>query len=62
MLLGAAFGFGGAVAFKAADVLSIQRAMYVLANVFLLALGIKLALNAHGIGWLQHAGASSSAG
>jgi sulfite exporter TauE/SafE len=56
MLLGAAFGFGGAAALKAADALSIQRAIYVLANVFLLALGIKLALNAHGIGWLQHAG------
>jgi len=59
MLLGAAFGFGGATALKAADVLSIQHAMYVIANVFLLALGIKLALNAHGMGWLQHAGAKT---
>ncbi len=57
MLLGAAFGLGGAAALKLAGVLSIQRTMYVLANLFLLALGIKLALNAHGIGWLQHAGA-----
>jgi sulfite exporter TauE/SafE len=57
MLLGAAFGFGGAAALKAADVLSMQRVLYVLANVFLLVLGIKLALDAPGVGWLQRAGA-----
>ena len=56
-LLGAAFGAGGAALLKAADLLTLQRAMYVFANALLLVLGVRLALNTQGHGWLQRAGA-----
>jgi sulfite exporter TauE/SafE len=56
-LLGAAFGAGGAALLKAADLLTLQRGMYVFANLVLLALGVRLALNKQGDGWLQRAGA-----
>jgi len=60
-LLGAAFGAGGSALLKAADLLTLQRTLFVVANILLLALGVRLALNAQGGGWLQRAGARSFA-
>jgi uncharacterized protein len=59
MLLGAAFGTAGAVALQVTDLLPVQRALYVLANVFLLLLGLSLAARGAGVGWLQRAGAGA---
>ena len=56
-LLGAAFGAGGSAVLRAADLLTWQRGMYLFANLLLLALGLRLALNLQGDGWLQRAGA-----
>jgi sulfite exporter TauE/SafE len=56
MLLGAVFGAAGAAALEAADLLPIQRAMYVIANIFLLILGLSLATRTPGVGWLQRIG------
>lgn len=56
-LLGAAFGAGGSAVLRAADLLTWQRGMYIFANLLLLALGVRLALNLHRDGWLQRAGA-----
>jgi uncharacterized protein len=56
MLLGAAFGATGAVARQLTDLLPVQRAMYVFANIFLLLLGLSLATRRTGVGWLQRAG------
>ena len=57
MLLGAAFGATGAVARQLTDLLPVQRALYVFANIFLLLLGLSLATRHVGVGWLQRAGA-----
>jgi uncharacterized protein len=57
MLLGAAVGAGGSAVLRAADLLTWQRGMYLFANLLLLALGLRLALNLQGDGWLQRAGA-----
>jgi sulfite exporter TauE/SafE len=57
MLLGAAFGAAGSVVLQGVDILPIQRALYVIANVFLLVLAWSLATCSAGAGWLQHAGA-----
>jgi sulfite exporter TauE/SafE len=57
MLLGAAFGAGGSAVLMAVDLLTWQRGMYVFANLLLLTLGVRLALNLQGDGWLQRAGA-----
>ena len=60
-LLGTAFGAGGAALLRANDVLTLQRTMFVFANVLLLVLGVSLALNTQGRGWLQRAGARAFA-
>jgi len=57
--LGAAFGATGAMALGAADLVPVQRALYLAANVFLLLLGASLALGTPGIAWLQRAGAAA---
>lgn len=57
-LLGMAFGAAGAAALELSALLPLQRAMYVVANVFLLLLGLSLATGRAGVGWLQRAGAS----
>jgi sulfite exporter TauE/SafE len=54
--LGAAFGASGAVALTAADFVPLQRALYLLANLLLLALGMTVALGTPGIPWLQRMG------
>jgi uncharacterized protein len=59
MLLGTAFGAAGAAALQAANLLPVQRAMYVVANIFLLLLGLSLATRAAGVAWLQRAGAGA---
>ncbi len=56
-LLGAVFGAAGAAALNSAALLPMQRLLYVAANVFLIAMGLSLALRAPGIAWLQRAGA-----
>jgi uncharacterized protein len=58
MLLGAAFGAAGAAALQAADLLPVQRTLYVLANLFLLWLGVSLVTRTAGIPWLQRIGGS----
>lgn len=58
VLLGAAFGAAGGMALAAADLLPLQRALYVVANLFLLLLAVGIAMRAGGGGWLQRAGAS----
>jgi len=57
MLLGAAFGTAGAAALQVTDLVPVQRALYVCANVFLLLLGLSLAAHGEGAGWLQRMGA-----
>jgi hypothetical protein len=57
-LLGAGFGAVGGAAFALADWLPAQRALYVVANLFLLLLGLAIALKRDGLKWLQRAGAS----
>jgi sulfite exporter TauE/SafE len=59
MLLGAAFGAAGAVALQAADLLPVQRVLYVIANVFLLILASSLATRSAGIAWLQRIGGTA---
>jgi uncharacterized protein len=59
MLLGTAFGAAGGVALEAANLLPVQRAMYVIANVFLLLLGLSLATRTVGVAWLQRVGVSA---
>jgi sulfite exporter TauE/SafE len=55
-LLGAAFGTAGSLVLQGIDILPIQRALYVIANVFLLVLGLSLATRSAGAGWLQRVG------
>ncbi len=59
MLLGTVVGAAGAWALRAADFLPLQRALYVVANIFLLLLGTRLALGTPGLAWLQRAGANA---
>jgi sulfite exporter TauE/SafE len=56
MLLGIAFGAAGAAALEAANFLPVQRVMYVIANFFLLLLGLSLATRTVGVAWLQRVG------
>jgi sulfite exporter TauE/SafE len=55
-LLGAVAGGAGGQALAAAGWLPMQRAMFVVANVFLLLLGLAIAGRAAGVPWLQRAG------
>jgi sulfite exporter TauE/SafE len=57
-MLGAVFGAAGAAALQAVDLLPLQRTIYVVANVFLLLLGVSLATRTAGVGWLQRMGGS----
>jgi sulfite exporter TauE/SafE len=57
-LLGAAFGAAGAATMSASAGLPLQRALYVVANVFLLALALAIAGPRGGIAWLERAGAA----
>jgi len=59
MALGAAFGTAGAAVLQAADLLPVQRALYVIANVFLLVLGLSLVSRSTGVAWLQRAGGTA---
>lgn len=61
-LLGMAFGTVGALALSAAALLPLQRALYLAANIFLLLLGVNLALGTPGVAWLQRAGAAAFSG
>ena len=58
-VLGSAFGAAGAVALAAADLLPLQRALYLAANLFLLLLGVRLAFGTPGVAWLQRGGATA---
>jgi hypothetical protein len=55
-LVGAAFGAVGGLALAAPSILSLQRGLYVVANVFLLVLAVAIATGAGGNGRLQQAG------
>ena len=55
-LVGAAFGAVGGLALAAPSLLSLQRGLYVVANVFLLVLAVAIATGAGGNGRLQQAG------
>jgi len=57
VLLGAAFGAGGAAALRAAEFLPIQRALYVIANGFLLLLAASLVTRSLALEGLQRIGA-----
>jgi hypothetical protein len=58
VLLGAALGAAGGAALATADWLPLQRALFVLANLFLLALGLTIAWKREGLAPLQRAGAA----
>jgi hypothetical protein len=59
-LLGALAGSAGALAMSASvSLLPLQRALYVVANLFLLGLAIGIAGRGRGFAWLQQAGASA---
>lgn len=60
-LLGAAFGAAGATVLDTAALLPLQHALYILANLFLFALGLSLAFGGIGVAWLQRAGAAAFA-
>lgn len=55
-ILGATFGQLGGIALGAVDWLSLQRAVFVVANMFLLSLGIGLVWKHEGVASLQRAG------
>ena len=55
--LGAAFGVAGAATLEAGVLLPLQRTLYVVANIFLLLLGLSVAVGLPGITPLQRAGA-----
>ena len=57
-LVGAAFGAVGGIALAAPGLLSVQRGLYVVANLFLLALAVAIVGGSAHAGWLQRAGAS----
>jgi sulfite exporter TauE/SafE len=56
-LVGAAFGAVGGLALTAPGLLSLQRGLYVVANLFLLALALAIVGGSAHTGWLQRAGA-----
>jgi uncharacterized protein len=56
-LVGAAFGAVGGLALAAPGLLALQRGLYVVANVFLLALALAIVGGSKHTGWLQRAGA-----
>jgi len=56
-LVGAAFGAVGGLALAAPSLLSLQRGLYVVANLFLLALAIAIVGGSAHTDWLQRAGA-----
>jgi sulfite exporter TauE/SafE len=58
VLLGAAFGAAGATALRAAEVMPIQRALYIVANGFLLLLALGLVTRSIMLQPLQRAGAT----
>ncbi len=60
-LLGALFGALGAAALGIVDLLPLQRAIYILANVFLLLLGTSLVLRTPGVPIMQRFGARAFA-
>jgi sulfite exporter TauE/SafE len=60
-LLGAIFGVAGAAAMDAQELLPVQRFLYLLANVALLALGLSLLARKPGLAWLQRGGAAAYA-
>jgi sulfite exporter TauE/SafE len=60
--LGAAFGIAGAAALDSAALLPLQRMLYIAANIFLLVLGLSLALRTPFVAALQRAGARFFAG
>jgi len=57
-LLGAALGAAGGASLVAVDWLPLQRALFVVANLFLLVLGVSIAWRREGGAWLQGAGAA----
>ena len=57
-VLGAVLGGGGAAALAAADWLPVQRTLFVVANLFLLALAVTIASKRDGLGVLQRAGSA----
>jgi len=59
MLLGAAFGATGSFALRAADLLPVQRALFVIANVFLLILAVSIATRSARFAWLQRIGGTA---
>jgi len=56
--LGAMFGAAGAATVDAVQLLPVQRLLYLLANVALLALGLSLVARSPGFAWLQRGGAA----
>jgi sulfite exporter TauE/SafE len=61
-LFGAGFGAAGATALNTATLLPMQRELYIGANLFLVIMGVSLALGTPGVAGLQHAGARIFAG
>jgi hypothetical protein len=61
-LVGAVFGAVGGIALAAPSLLSVQRGLYVIANLFLLVLAVAIVAGAGHSGWLQRAGAGLFAG
>jgi len=59
MLLDAAFGATGSFALRAADLLPVQRVLYVIANVFLLILAVSVATRSARFAWLQRIGGTA---
>ena len=57
-VLGAIFGGAGGAALAASDWLSVQRALYVAANVFLLVLALAIVSDGKGMAWPQRVGAA----
>lgn len=57
-LLGAAVGAAGGASLVAVDWLPLQRALFVVANLFLLALAVSIASRREGGAWLQGTGAA----
>jgi len=55
-LLGLALGGAGAAALDVVTLLPIERALYVIANVFMLFLALSVAFNQPAVTWLQRAG------
>ena len=58
VLLGAAFGAAGAAALRAAELIPVQRALYVVANGFLLLLALRLVTRSTPLAGLERAGAT----